>query len=159
MGRLLAIALAVAAAGITVVAVNGPGKDKPEEKDHLTPAAQSAKVSEVEPGGSVSGPGDEQANAAPVGATIVMRKLHFEPATASVRTGQAVRFVNKDDVAHTVIQDFGPRSGLIPAFDSERILPGEDFTIALHSAGTINYVCTLHPTVMTGKLTVISATA
>jgi plastocyanin len=154
MGRLLAIALAVAAAGIAVVAVNGPGKDKPEEHDALTPIAQSAKVSEVDPGGSIAGPGDERAEAAPVGATIVMRKLSFSPKAATVRPGQAIRFVNRDDVAHTVVQDFGPRSGLIPQFDSARIAPGDEFVVAVHSAGTIHYVCTLHPSVMTGRLTV-----
>jgi plastocyanin len=157
MGRLLAIALAVAAAGIAVVAVNGPGKDKPADKDTLTPVLQSTQVSTIRPDGRVQTPGQRTEAHAPIGATVVMRKLAFHPPNARVRAGQAVRFVNKDDVGHTVIQDFGPRSGEIPQFESKTISPGQAFTFVARSAGTIDYVCTLHPSVMSGRLVVTGA--
>lgn len=153
MGRLLAIALAVAAAGIAVVAVNGPGIDKPEEKDVRAPQAQSSEVAH-----NPDRSGEDEAGA-PVGATVLMKRLAFGPATSTLRTGQSVRFVNKDNVTHTVIQDFGPRSGLIPQVESERIPPGEDYTFIARTEGEIDYVCTLHPTVMTGRLVVSGAAA
>jgi plastocyanin len=159
MGRLVAIVLVVAAAGIAVVAVNGPGKDKPEPKDKFTPGNVAAQVSTTKADGTIVIPGQPVEAAAPVGATIIMKHLRFNPETATLRKGQAVRFVNKDDVAHTVIQDFGPRSGEIAQFDTRRILPGQSFEFIARVVGKINFVCTLHPTVMTGQLTVTGPTA
>lgn len=159
MLRLVAIALTVAAVGIAVVVVNGPGRDTPADRDRLTPNRASAHVSSTRVDGTVVIPGRPVAGAAPVGATVVMKHLRFEPATATLRMGQAVRFVNKDDVAHTVLEDLGPRSGVIAQFESKRILPGQTFTYVTRTAGPINFVCTLHSTVMSGHLNVTGASA
>jgi Plastocyanin len=140
----MAIVLVVAGAGIAVIAVNGPGKDKPEDKDHLTPERQSAHVVSGEPDAPASRPG----------ATVTMKDLRFRPGAVSVEVGQAVRFVNRDDVAHTVFQDLGARSGVIPAVDSKRILPGETFEFVPRTHGLVAYICTLHPTVMIGQILV-----
>jgi plastocyanin len=154
MGRLLAIALAVAAAGIAVVAVNGPGEDKPEEKDARTPGRQSTHVATADPGQRTAATGGTGERRARVGATVRMKRLRFRPEAVSVDIGEAVRFVNDDDVAHTVLQDFGPRSGEIAEIDSKRILPGETFRFVARSEGLIAYVCSLHPTVMAGQILV-----
>jgi plastocyanin len=150
MGRLLAIALAVAVAGITVVAVNGPGKDKPEDTAASTPARQSSTVAATVPAPAAAPSGQ----AGRPGATVVMRKLRFAPDSVTVERGQAVRFVNRDDVAHTVYQDLGPRSGLTPALDSDRIAPGQSYEFVADGDGQIAFVCTLHPTVMLGQILV-----
>jgi len=155
MGRLLITALLVAAAGIAVVAVNGPGKDKPVDKDKYAPGSRSTHVSSNVANGTIAAASTP--SSAPVGATIEMKGLRFSPEVATLRTGQAVRFVNRDTVAHTVLQDVGPRSGEIPVFDSQRVLPGEAFTFIARNAGTIRFICTLHPTVMSGRLTVTGA--
>jgi plastocyanin len=156
MGRLLAIVLVVAAAGITIVAVNGPGKDKPV-RDALTPKLESTAVSTTRADGAIVTPGQPVAAAAPVGATVVMKHLAFKPAVVHVRAGQAVRFVNHDDVAHTVFQDVGARSGELPLIESPRILPGRSFTYVAQVPGTLAYVCTLHPSVMTGRIVISGA--
>jgi plastocyanin len=154
MGRLLAIAFVVAAAGITVVAVNGPGKDKPEDKDARTPGRQASHVARADPGQRTAATGTPGAKPARVGATVRMRRLRFRPESVSIDVGQAVRFVNDDNVAHTVLQDFGPRSGEAALIDSKRILPGQSFRFVARSNGLISYVCTLHPTVMVGQILV-----
>jgi plastocyanin len=147
VGRLLGIALAVAAAGIVVIVVNGAGIDRPEEaaparaSAHATPSATQGQQ------GAATRP-------ATVGATVRMRALRFVGGNVSVPHGQAVRFVNADDVAHTVMEDVGARSGLIAAFESRRIPPGGSFTYVTKAAGTIPFVCTLHPTVMSGTIDV-----
>jgi plastocyanin len=153
MGRLLAIALLVAAVGITIVVVNGPGKDKPEEQEAAAPANQSTKVSTAAPGGGATsnGAGTKEA---PEGTTVHMKDLRFRPESVSVEIGHKVRFVNDDDVAHTVLEDFGPRSGQIAAVDSKRIEPGKSFTFVPTANGLIPYVCTLHPSVMVGQILV-----
>ena len=154
MLRLFIIALLAAGAFIGVVIAHGPGKDKPEAADKNAPKRQATKVSADTEQGTVHAPGQ---NRAPVGATIVMRGLRFVPETATLRKGQAVRFVNKDTTAHTVIEDVGPRSGIPPLVNSPRILPGQTFTYIARNAGKIRFICTLHPTVMSGVLTVTGA--
>lgn len=154
MGRLLAIALAVAAAGIAVVAVNGPGIDKPEEPEAGAPAQRSSTVSTEAPDEPVAPSGKPGDRAPRAGATVRMKGLRFRPGAVSVEVGQAVRFVNDDDVAHTVFQDLGPRSGLTPVVDSRRIPPGERFEFVPRSNGLVAFVCTLHPAVMIGQVLV-----
>jgi len=154
MGRLVAVALAVAVAGIVIVAVNGPGKDKPKT-DKLTPKNESAHVGPGSPGG---------ANIATGGVTgkpdriVRMQHLAFIPSEITVRPGQIIRFVNRDDVAHTVVQNLGARSGEAPAFQSNRIRPGQFFQIRAGKAGSVTpFICTLHPTVMSGRIYVRTA--
>ena len=155
MVRLFVIALLAAGAFIGVVIAHGPGRDKPEEPDKNAPAKQASTVSSSSESGSVDNAAAEAS--APVGATIVMRGLRFEPETATLRKGQSVRFVNKDTTAHTVLENVGARSGIAPVIDSPRILPGEAFTFVARNEGKIKFICTLHPTVMSGELTVTGA--
>jgi plastocyanin len=149
MGRLLAAGLVVVAALVAVLVVNGEGPNKPEESEAGTPAQQSNTVTNPSPARADTG-----SNGEPIGATVKMKKLRFTPAEVSVDVGEAVKFVNDDNVAHTVLQDFGPRSGEIAAVDSDRILPGETFVFVPRAEGLISFVCTLHPTVMTGQILV-----
>jgi len=159
LGRLVAVALAVAVAVIAVVAVNSSTTDTPSGGHRPAPNPASTHVSFTRTDGTVVIPGRRAGPTAPVGSTVVMKNLRFTPARASLRMGQSVRFVNKDDVAHTVLQDFGPRSGEIAQFESKRILPGQTFTFVAETAGPISYVCTLHPSVMSGHLNVTDASA
>lgn len=147
------MALAVAAAGIVVIAVNGPGKDKPKT-DRLTPVNQSAHVG----GGSATAPNIATGGVHGKPDVIVrMKRLAFHPSEITVRPGAIVRFVNRDDVAHTVVEDVGARSGVIPAFQSRRILPGGHFQIRAGKAGSVTpFICTLHPAVMSGRIFVRS---
>jgi len=143
MGRLLAIAAVVAAVGITIVAVNGPGPGKPADHDAASPAHESARVSSA-----------PKPRAAKPGAVVRMKDLRFRPEAVSIDKGQSVRFVNDDDVAHTVVEDVGARSGVTAVLSSKRILPGQSFTFVPPASGVIPFVCTLHPTVMVGQILV-----
>jgi plastocyanin len=72
--------------------------------------------------------------------------MQFEPATVTVRSGERVRFVNRDLFAHTATQ-----SG--HAFDSGSIAPGGSWVWVAGAAGRWPYVCAFHPT-MKGELIV-----
>lgn len=149
MGRLLAIALVVAAAGIAVVVVNGEGENKPKEGiEAATPARESTEVSESAPEEKVTPAGRKRGR---VGATVRMKNLRFLPDAVSIDVGESVRFVNRDDVPHTVFEDVGARSGIAPLVDSRRIQPGQALTFTARRRGLISYVCTLHPSVMKGQ--------
>jgi plastocyanin len=150
VGRLVAIALAVAVAGIVVVIVNGPGKDRLEP-----PAAHARQASTTSQ--AAAGTSEQAAAIAKPAATVRMRRLLFVTPNVTVPAGRAVRFVNADDVAHTVAEDLGARSGVAALFESARIAPGASFSYVPRTVGVIRYVCTLHPTVMHGRITVTAA--
>lgn len=145
----MALALVVAAVGVAIVVVAGPGEDRPADK--AAPDRASAKVTPIRAGDTQPAKREPRAR---IGATVVMRDLAFHRATVRLKVGQAVRWVNRDDVAHTVQEDLGARSGVAPLFASNRVAPGGSFRFVARAAGTIPYVCTLHPTVMTGRIVV-----
>ena len=93
------------------------------------------------------------------GVTVRMRRLRFVPESVTVQVGQTVHFVNRDNVAHTVFEDLGARSGVTQVVDSKRIPPGGTFDFVPRTKGLIAYVCTLHPTVMVGQILVASPAA
>ena len=149
MGRLLAIGLLVAAAGVAIVVVNGAGTDRPEETEANVPERSSEQTRAAAPEDTVA-PNDDGA----AGVRIRMRNLAFAPESVSAEKGDKVLFVNDDDVAHTVYQDLGATSGKTATLDSGRIAPGETFTFTAGADGEIAFVCTLHPTVMQGQVLV-----
>lgn len=149
MGRLLAVGLLVAAVGVAVIAVNGPGTDKPKEADAAAAQRTEARTRASAPGDLITPNGARRG-----GVRVRMQDLRFVPASVSAVRGRPVRFVNVDDVAHTVFEDLGATSGKAGAIDSRRIAPGETFTFTPRRAGVVAFVCTLHPTVMHGRILV-----
>ena len=71
----------------------------------------------------------------------------FNPSPTTVDVGSAVRWVNTGALPHTATM-----SG---QFDSGILMAGETYTRTFNTAGTYDYICTLH-TGMTGRLIVQS---
>lgn len=159
MGRLLVVALVVVGAGIGLVVANGPGKDKLTAGQKQAPPRESSRVSLQLTGGRAGTEHSPGVGSATVGAKVVMRALRFHPSVVHVRVGQAVVWVNHDDVDHTVFQDVGSRSGEPPAFASNRIAPGHTFSFIPRSPGVIDFVCSLHPSSMSGRIVVDAPSA
>jgi plastocyanin len=72
----------------------------------------------------------------------------YNPSPLSVPVGTTVTWINNDNIVHAVTE--GNPSGNIPpsGFDSGILVPGKTFTHTFDTAGTIQYYCTLHPTMM-----------
>jgi plastocyanin len=140
----LAIVFTAAAAGVTIAL--GGVEQKPEEH----------KAEVVEPTGGTAAPEAEFEPERPetqtVVATVRMRRLRFSPDYVAVSEGDAIRFVNRDDVRHDVVAETGSGTER-PAFDSGTIPPGGDYRVAPRF-GTYEYVCTIHPSVMRGRIVV-----
>ena len=77
-----------------------------------------------------------------------MHNIAFNPKTAKAKVGEKVCWVNDDDVQH----DAQAQNG---AFKSDLFGKGQTFTTTVKKAGTISYVCTVHPA-MTATLDVKS---
>jgi len=80
---------------------------------------------------------------------VVMENTEYVPMAVSVAVGGTISWTNEDDFAHTVTKQSGPG----PEFDSGDIEAGGTFEQAFEDAGTIDYVCTIHPS-QTGTITV-----
>jgi plastocyanin len=78
--------------------------------------------------------------------TIDMQNIAFNPKTVTVKVGQTVKWVNKDDVPHDVVG--GP-------LKSSTFNKGGSYEFTPKKAETISYVCTIHPG-MKATLTVTS---
>src|SRR5690349_9513676 len=130
MARLFAIALLVAAAGITVVAVNGPGKDKPREKNADGSGAPVLSPQQVKDAAAVTAPT----------ATIVLKDRRLEPEAVIVTPGETVKFVNKDSVAHHLVEDDDARGPDNPVLDAT-IEPGQTATYTPKTSAPIGFRC------------------
>lgn len=64
---------------------------------------------------------------------------YYNPASFTVKVGQAVTWSNGDGTTHTVTSD---KAGL---FDSGNMASGATFSYTFTQAGTYTYYCTIHP--------------
>ena len=72
----------------------------------------------------------------------------YNPSPLSVPVGTTVTWINNDNTGHTVTEG-NPSSNTPPnGFDSGILAPGKTFTHTFDKPGTIQYYCTLHPTMM-----------
>lgn len=81
--------------------------------------------------------------------TIKMQNIQFAPKSQTVKVGQKVTWVNEDTVVHNVTAKSGAK------FASSTFGKGNSFSYTPTKAGTISYVCTIHPG-MDGTLTVVA---
>ena len=87
----------------------------------------------------------DKPNAGPLAVTI--KDFAFQPASLTVKVGQAVTWTNQDEEPHTVIGDGGgPHSGVLGN-------AGSTYKFTFTKAGSYSYVCSIHP-FMHGTVTV-----
>jgi plastocyanin len=71
----------------------------------------------------------------------------FKPATMTIAKGTRVRWTNAGNTTHTSTSIRG-------VWDSGSLAPGDTFSRVFRRAGTFKYHCTIHPTLMHGKIVV-----
>ena len=82
--------------------------------------------------------------------TIEIKDFAFNPQTITVKTGQTITWINRDEEPHTVVsveKQFKKSSAL----DTD-----QTFTITAGAPGTYSYFCSVHPK-MTGKIVVVKS--
>lgn len=72
---------------------------------------------------------------------VCMKDIKYLPARVTVPAGATVVWTNADPVPHTVTKESGPG----PEFDSQTVTAGQTYEQRFPVAGTIEYVCTIHP--------------
>jgi plastocyanin len=129
MPRSLSVTMVVAA---MAVAAAGCGSSGGSGSTASTAASTGASTAAASGGGEVD---------------IKMQNIQFDPKSVTVKVGQKVKWVNDDSVDHNVTSQSGA------SFKSSNFGNGGSFTFTPEQAGTIEYVCTIHPG-MTATLTV-----
>jgi plastocyanin len=70
-------------------------------------------------------------------ATVAIRDFAFDPATVTIKAGEAVAWTNEDSSSHTATT---PDRGC----DTGSISRGETVALVFPAAGTYTYTCTIH---------------
>jgi plastocyanin len=94
--------------------------------------------------------GGEMKNADGTGAKenkIEIKDFAFNPQTLTVKSGEKVTWINRDEEPHTVVS-VGKQFKKSTALDTD-----QEFTITAGAPGTYTYFCSVHPK-MTGTIIV-----
>jgi len=77
---------------------------------------------------------------------IALRKSLFTTEQLQVPSGTTVAWVNRDPYGHTVTFD--------PILDSGVLDAGARYAVTFNEPGTYGFICTVHPAIMSGEITV-----
>ena len=78
---------------------------------------------------------------------IVIKDFHFTPETLTVKSGEKITWINRDEEPHTVVSVEKQFKKSAP-LDTDEV-----FTITAGAPGTYTYFCSVHPK-MTGTIVV-----
>jgi plastocyanin len=99
-------------------------------------------------GGSGGSSSTALASSCPADAVMIhMKDIKFDPAAGTAKVGQKICWMNDDDVQHDAVAKSGAD------FKSPLFGKGKTYTATVSKAGTVSYVCTVHPA-MTATLDV-----
>jgi plastocyanin len=127
-------ALLVGVVALALAGCGGSDDDKGSGGGKARPESKTATAA----GGGASGGGTVR---------VSMKNIKFVPPSIQAKVGQKVTWTNDDPVAHTVTAQKGAD------FDSGTVNSGGRFSFTPRKAGSIDYVCTIHPG-QTGTITV-----
>lgn len=114
---------ALRAAGVLLLA--GCSAARPDAHPSVTTKAESGATASITP---PPASGDQ----------VAIDGFAFAPTTLTVRAGTAVTWINRDEEPHTVVASDG-------SFRSPGMGTGASFTHTFSTAGTSDYVCSIHP--------------
>jgi plastocyanin len=77
---------------------------------------------------------------------VKIDNFSFSPATITIPAGTTVKWTNRDDIPHTVVNDD-------QKFQSKALDTDESYSYTFTKRGTYPYFCSIHPK-MTGKVIV-----
>ena len=99
---------------------------------------------ESSPHAAASTPAATTAPAKPAagGESVAIKGFAFAPQTIKAKVGQKITWTNDDSAAHTVTAKSGGE------LDSGPIAQGSSFSFTPQQAGTIEYFCAIHPSML-----------
>ncbi|MEJ7642084.1 MAG: plastocyanin/azurin family copper-binding protein, partial [Candidatus Nitrosocosmicus sp.] len=97
----------------------------------------------------------QRANSVPAVIIGIRDDASYAPNPIEISAGQTITWVNGDAVSHTVTSgtDDDPKEGEL--FDSDAIIPDQNYSMTFDDPGNYEYYCIYHPT-MIGEVNVVS---
>jgi amicyanin len=144
MNRWLSLILACLALGLVVAGCGGDDDDDAGDSAQQT----TEQTTEAEATTEATTEGGE-----PSGETVEvgMQDIKFDPDQVSVPVGGTVKWTNNEAVPHDVTKESGPGADF--SSGNGNLQEGDTFEQTFADAGTVEYVCTVHPG-MTGTVEV-----
>jgi plastocyanin len=130
MQRLFTIVGCLALTG-ALVAGCGSSSKKSSSSSASTSTAAPAPAPSSTPTTAGSGTGSV--------VNVQLKDISFKPAKTTAKVGQTIKWTNEDAVDHNVTATQGE------TFKSKDFGMGKSYSYKLDKAGTISYVCTIHP--------------
>jgi plastocyanin len=128
MKRLYSVAACLALGGALAAGCGSSSSSSSNSSSASTPAATPANST--------------PAAAPAAGATalaVSMKNIQFAPKSVTAKVGQTIKWTNNDSVDHNVTAKSGA------TFKSSNFGQGGTYSFKPTKAGTITYVCTIHP--------------
>ena len=120
----------------------------------LTLAACGGGTATTAPSTAASAPAESSAGELPCAPStaagtvaVSIKDLAFNPSDITAKVGDTVTFTNEDSAAHTATLDEGDCG-------TENLSNGASEGLTFSAAGTYPFHCAIHPTQMTGTITV-----
>lgn len=131
-----------APAGVTADATTSPASEpSPTPSEAASDRSEPADAGDDEPADALV-----EGKPADASQRITLRRSLFTPEELQVKAGETVAWVNRDPYGHTVTFD--------PILDSGVLAGGGRYAVTFNEPGTYGFVCTVHPAIMSGEVTV-----
>ena len=128
MKRLYSVAACLALGGAIVAGCGSSSSSSSNSSSASTPAATPAQST---PAAAPAAGGAALA--------VSMKNIQFAPKSVTAKVGQTIKWTNDDSVDHNVTAKSGA------TFKSSNFGQGATYSYKPTKAGTITYVCTIHP--------------
>lgn len=128
------IAILASALGVAMIAGGCGGGDEPSS------TAGAVTTSMVETRGATS--------------QVEMTDFAYSPGSLRVRVGEVVTFLNAGTIVHTVADTDASGKVVSRLIKPRPIAAGESQQVSFDAPGTVRYLCTFHPTLMSGMIIV-----
>lgn len=130
------IVLLIVIVGIYLIASkNNSGAVQVDNSQNSVPDTSSDQTATTPPTTNT-----ENSAVTPADVTVNIKNFSFSPSTLNVLRGTKVIWTNNDTVPHTVTSYSGN------LLNSPTLAPRESFSFVFTDVGTVNYHCTVHPT-------------
>jgi plastocyanin len=130
MKRLLSAAACLALGGALAAGCGSSSSSSSNSSSASTPAASAPATSTPAAAAPAAGAGT---------VAVSMKNIQFSPKSVTAKVGQTIKWTNGDSVDHNVTATSGE------TFKSKNFAQGATYAYKLDKAGTIKYVCTIHP--------------
>jgi plastocyanin len=128
MKRLYSVAACLALGGALVAGCGSSSSSSSNSTSASTPAATPATSTPAATPAAGSG-----------AVAVSMKNIQFAPTSVTAKVGQTIKWTNDDSVDHNVTAKSGA------TFKSSNFGQGGTYSFKAAKAGTITYVCTIHP--------------